>query len=112
MKNICPECQKDLNDSMICESCQLLLTKKYADSNWITAFISGDTFICEFYVANLNRSGIPAHILFQNDSMRPLTVGELAIIKIMVPEEFLDETKALIEEINKGIIQIEDNKFG
>jgi hypothetical protein len=55
----------------------------------------------EHYKANLEGADIPVQILSQFDTSRMITIGDFAIVKIFVPEEYYEDALQIIEDINR-----------
>ncbi len=70
------------------------------NSDWELVYTTNREIVAEMYKANLEGAGIPVSILSQVDSTRMLTVGNLAIVKIYVPKQFLKTAKDIINAIN------------
>ena len=68
--------------------------------DWELVYTTNREIVAEMYKANLEGAGIPVSILSQVDSTRMLTVGNLAIVKIYVPKQFLNTAKEIINAIN------------
>lgn len=68
--------------------------------DWEIVYTTNREIVAEMYKANLEGAGIPVSILSQVDSTRMLTVGNLAIVKIYVPKQFLKTAKDIIDAIN------------
>lgn len=56
----------------------------------------------EHYKANLEGAGIPVQILSQFDTSRMITIGDFAVVKIFVPDEYYDDAIAIINDINNS----------
>ena len=50
----------------------------------------------------LRSEGIPAFVLSQVDSTRNFTVGALAVAKVFVPEQLLDQSKRILSRPAEG----------
>lgn len=72
----------------------------YENSDWELVYTTNREIVAEMYKANLEGACIPVSILSQVDSTRMLTVGNLAIVKIYVPKQFLKTAKDIINAIN------------
>ena len=51
---------------------------------------------------NLEGAEIPCQILSQVDSTRMFTLGELAIVKLFVPEENYNDAKEILKDIQSN----------
>ena len=72
----------------------------YENSDWELVYTTNREIVAEMYKANLEGANIPVSILSQVDTTRMLTVGNLAIVKIYVPKQFLKTAKEIIDAIN------------
>jgi hypothetical protein len=52
--------------------------------------------------ANLEGAGIGVFVLPQRDRMYVTTVGDLAVVEVMVPLESLEEARAYIHSLDAG----------
>lgn len=107
----CEICNSIVEESSVCPIC---LSKIEVITNegtsWEQVFITSDQFQAELLTANLNRADIPANILSQYDTTRPLTFGDLAIIKIMVPAPYYAEAMDIIKLIDSGLLDNDEGK--
>jgi hypothetical protein len=85
--------------------------KKGKFENWKLVYTTNMNMEAEHYKANLEGAGIPVQILSQFDSSRMLTVGDFAIVKIFVPEEYYEDAKQIIDDINKNQDGIDENRI-
>jgi len=70
--------------------------------NWKLVYITNTQIEAEHFKANLEGAEIPVQVLSQFDTSRGITVGGFAVVKIYVPEEFFDEAKKIIEDIESN----------
>jgi hypothetical protein len=93
----CVICKK-----VVCEDCAVQKRGKYFCSNdkhvemafnWVTVYTTGTEYEADMIAANLESTGIPARVYAQNDQMFVATIGDLAVIRVMVPAEAADEAK-------------------
>jgi hypothetical protein len=75
--------------------------KKGKFENWKLVYTTNMNMDAEHYKANLEGADIPVQILSQFDSSRMLTVGDFAVVKIFVPEDYYEDALQIIEDINK-----------
>lgn len=67
--------------------------------NWKLVYTCSTDIEAHHIKNNLEGAEIPCQILSQVDSTRMFNVGELAIVKLFVPEEFIDDAKIIISDI-------------
>lgn len=71
---------------------------------WEVCYTTNTEIGARLIAGHLQAQGIPAQVLSQVDTMRAFTLGDLAIAKVLVPEEYY--TQAIECLIN---MEIEDN---
>jgi hypothetical protein len=93
----CVVCKK-----VVCDECAVQKRGKYFCSddkhvemafNWVTVYTTGTEYEADMIAANLENEGIPARVHLQNDQMLVATIGDLAVVRVMVPSEAADEAK-------------------
>lgn len=67
--------------------------------NWKLVYTCSTDIEAHHIKNNLEGAEIPCQILSQVDSTRMFNVGELAIVKLFVPEEFIEDAKIIISDI-------------
>jgi len=75
--------------------------KKGRFINWKLVYTTNLPMDAEHYKANLEGADIPVTILSQFDTSRMITIGDFAIVKIFVPEEYYEDALQIIEDINR-----------
>ena len=103
---LCPYCSALIQNesASICMECGNVIDtdeikpKKYP---WLLVYTTNTLLDAEMYKANLESAGIPTQILSQVDSTRFFTVGDLAIVKIFVPEPYYSHAREIISKINE-----------
>lgn len=104
---ICPKCEYEYIDTMNeCPDCGVkLVTKEDFEghlvhhSDWVVVYTTSENYKAEMYKANLEGGNIEALILGQKDSSYP-TVGDLAVIKLLVKKKDAENALEIIEDIN------------
>jgi hypothetical protein len=71
-------------------------------SNWELIYTTSKIYEAQMFKANIESAGIPVQILSQQDTSRMFTVGNLAVIKLYVPESDFEEAMNIIIEIEKN----------
>ena len=67
--------------------------------NWKLVYTCSTDIEAHHIKNNLEGADIPCQILSQVDSTRMFNLGELAIVKLFVPENSFDDAKAIIDDI-------------
>ena len=74
--------------------------KKGKFQNWQLVYTTNTQLEAEHYKANLEGADIPVQILSQFDTSRMITLGDFAVVKIFVPNEYADDAIKIINDIN------------
>ncbi len=69
---------------------------------WKLVYTTSTDFEAHHIKANLQGAEIPCEILSQVDTTRMFNMGELAIVKLFVPEDKYDDALEIIEYIMKN----------
>ncbi|HOQ08942.1 MAG TPA: hypothetical protein PLG09_02320 [Syntrophomonadaceae bacterium] len=91
----CPQCEHQIESAdAICQHCGFDLSS----AAWVvlTKVYPPDDLIIE---SLLNSYGIPHKILRREVPQMPVTVGPLAEVIVIVPEQILAQAKALLQEL-------------
>ncbi len=104
---ICPNCEYEYTESISeCPDCGVkLVTKEEFEGNlvhhsdWIVVYTTNERYKADMYKANLEGADIEATILGQKDRNYP-TVGDLAVVKILVKKSDAESALEIIEDIN------------
>lgn len=67
--------------------------------NWVCVMEGSTDYEIEFAKNYLSNMEIPANILSKRDSSYSLNVGEMALVYLYVPEEYEEEARKALEEI-------------
>jgi len=92
----CPQCEQMIEGpDAVCKYCGYDLSS----STWVllTSVYPPNDLIIE---SLLNSYGIPYKILRREVSQMPVTVGPMAEVRVMVPQQVLDQAKALLQELD------------
>jgi hypothetical protein len=99
---ICPSCLESREDFdfPVCPVCgtEFEVFDPAEDYTWEVIYTTNteiDALMCR---DRLLMAGIPANILSQLDTSRMLTVGELAIIKVLVPKSLMISAKKILAD--------------
>src|SRR6476469_7037320 len=85
---VCPYCSADLEAQGIEE--------ETGDIQWEIVRTASTEIEATLIAGRLRASGIPAFVLSQVDSTRQFTVGALAVAKIYVPGQMLEEAREIL----------------
>ena len=99
----CDICLNEIEVSSVCPVCGAGLSvdvDEYMD--WLVAYTTNNIIDATMYKSLLEGAEIPVSILSQIDSTRMFTIGDLAVVKIMVPRQYLKEAQQVIEDINSS----------
>jgi len=98
----CEICLNSFEEKSICPFCGSKIEISInQNTKWAVCYTTNDIMEATHYKAMIEGENIPAEILSQIDTTRMFTIGDLAIVKLMVPSPFLDEAKEIIESLNK-----------
>jgi hypothetical protein len=95
-KPVCRTCRKIRLHKTFCEDDKHIRVYQ----NWAVAYISSTEYEAEMVKANLENAGIEALIFNQQDHAYFLTVGSMARVNVMVPNNRVIEAKQIIESLN------------
>lgn len=104
---ICPKCEYEyLDEVKVCPDCgETLITKEDFEGNlvhpsdWVVVYTTNENYQAEMYKANLEGADIETLILGQKDRNYP-TVGDLAVVKILVKRADAKTAVEIINDIN------------
>ena len=105
---ICPKCEYEYVDGITkCADCgnDLIPVEEFEGnlvhpSDWAIIYTCSETYEAEMLKANLMGAGIKSLILGQKDSSYP-GVGDLAVVKLLVHKDDIEEAQKIIDDINK-----------
>lgn len=96
----CDVCLNSFLEKSICPFCDSRIDLTInEETEWAVCYTTNDIIEATYIKGLLEGGNIPTQILSQIDSTRMFTVGELAIVKVMIPSPFLDEAKEVINKI-------------
>ena len=104
---ICPNCEYEyVEDVKKCPDCgENLISKEIFEGNlvhhsdWVVIYTTNERYEAEMYKANLEGADIDSLILGQKDRSYP-TVGDLAVIKLLVKKDDVYSALQIIDDIN------------
>ena len=103
----CEECGYEYTPGVLsCPECETpILADIEGDnkmmSDWVVARTTGTQYEAQMIKANLDGAGIPTMLFSQSDRMYHVTVGDLAVTKIMVPKERLDDARQYLTAMDQ-----------
>jgi Putative prokaryotic signal transducing protein len=106
---VCPNCEYEYVEGItICPDCgaNLVDDKYYVkpenwdEDNWVVVYTSSQEYEIEMLRDNLQGAGVETAILSQKDRNFP-TMGDLAIVKLLVHKEDVQSALNFIEEVKK-----------
>jgi len=98
---VCEICKNFIDEVSICPFCGADIEIEIDENtNWEILITTNDLIEATNIKGLLEGSNIPVTILSQQDTTRMFTVGNLAIIKVMVPLPYYSEAKELLNIIN------------
>ncbi len=114
---ICPNCEYEYVEGVTeCPDCGVeLVTKEDFEghlvhhSDWIVVYTTNESYKAEMYKANLEGADIETSILGQKDRNYP-TVGDLAVIKILVRKKDAEAALEIINDINTSREESEEGE--
>lgn len=91
----CPFCSEELTSETIEEIDERI--------EWKIARTVSTEIEARLIAGRLQANGIPAFVLSQVDTTRNFTVGALAVAKVFVPEELLDQANEILAQPVDGL---------
>lgn len=91
----CPQCERTIEGTdTVCKFCGF----DFSSATWavLTSVYPPDDLIIESLLISY---GIPHKMLRREVPQMPVTVGPLAEVRVLVPEQILDQAKALLQEL-------------
>jgi hypothetical protein len=98
----CPNCRSEyVAGKTICPDCDIpLVAKLNADDNdeaeWEVVYESATEIDADMIRGRLEDEGIPARVFSQADHALGLTVGDLAVVRVLVHPDDADDARALV----------------
>ncbi len=114
---ICPKCESEyIKGIEVCVDCniELIPIEEFEGhlvhpSDWKIVYTTDAEYESEMLKTNLESAGIDVKILGQKDRNYP-AVGDLAVIKILVKKNNIDDALSIINDINSRTTDEEDEE--
>lgn len=102
----CTTCMNEIEMSSICPICDAEIEVTFdKNRDWEVVYTTNNVIEAEMFAANIESAEIPVHVMSQIDSSRMFNVGDLAIVKIFVPYQFLIAATRIIKSIEDTEIE-------
>ncbi|HRP03073.1 MAG TPA: DUF2007 domain-containing protein [Candidatus Kapabacteria bacterium] len=99
----CEICLNHFEEQSICPFCGSKIDISIDENTeWAVCYVTNDIMEATYLHGLLEGGAIPSQILSQIDSTRMFTIGELAIVKLMVPTPYLQEAQGAIAKLLKN----------
>ncbi len=95
-KPICGDCAVERNSKLFCDNDEHI---KMAE-DWVVVFTTNTEYEAAMIKANLEGGGMPCLIFSQRDHAYFITIGDMAVVNVMVPKERLDEAQAYLKKMD------------
>ncbi len=102
-KPVCQKCRKTKMHKTFCEDDKHIRVYQ----SWAVAYVSSTEYEAEMVKANLENAGIESMIFNQQDHAYFLTVGSMARVNVMVPNDRINDAKKVIDTLN---FEADDNE--
>jgi hypothetical protein len=99
----CPVCLNEINEESICPVCGADIDIQLDNDNIVwKLLISVDSLIeAEMLKANLESADIPVFVFSKQDTAYRMSVNDFSAVEVLVPEQFLNEAKNVLKDINE-----------
>lgn len=78
---------------------------------WAVVAVCNYEYEAQMIKDTLIEGGIEAMVLSQKDHALPVPVGDMSEIKVLVNEESYEEARAVVADIQKGNVEIDNPDF-
>jgi hypothetical protein len=93
-KPVCGDCAVRRQGRVLCENDE---HTKIAQG-WAVVYTTSTDYEAQMVRANLENAGIPCLIFSQRDHVYFLTVGDMAVVNVMVPNQRLNEARDFLRK--------------
>lgn len=94
-KRVCKECAVRRLGRFFCNNDEHV---KMA-FDWVAVWTCSTEYEAEMVRSNLVGGGIPSMVFSQSDHMYVTTMGNLAVVEVMVPKESVDDARAILTSL-------------
>lgn len=95
-KAVCSDCAVEHNGRLFCNKDEHIKISE----NWVVVFTTNIEYEAEMVKANLEGAGIPCLVFSQRDHAYCITIGDMAIVNVMVRKENLAEAEEYLKNID------------
>lgn len=95
-KPVCGDCAVKRQGKILCENDEHI---KIAQ-NWAVVYTTGTEYEAQMVRANLENAGFPCVVFSQRDHAYFLTVGDMAVVNVMVPKNRLFEAQEFLRRMD------------
>jgi hypothetical protein len=95
-KPICGDCAIERDNRLFCDNDEHI--KIFED--WAVVFTTSTEYEAEMIKANLEGGKIPCMIFSQRDHAYFMTIGDMAVVNVMVPKKRLTEAEAYLKKMD------------
>lgn len=104
-KPVCGDCAVKRHGKIFCENDEHIKVAQ----GWAVVFSTNTEYEAHMIRANLESSGIPCLVFSQRDHVYFLTVGDMAVVNVMVPKQHLLEAQEFLRKMD--LFDETDEKF-
>lgn len=95
-KPVCGDCAVKRHGKILCENDEHITIAQ----GWAVVCTTNTDYEAQMVRANLENAGIPCLVFSQRDHVYFLTVGDLAVVKVMVPKQQLLEAQEFLRRMD------------
>ena len=95
-KAVCGDCAVKRQGRIFCENDEHVKISQ----NWAVVYMTSTEYEAQMVRANLEQGGIPCIVFSQRDHVYFLTLGDLAVVNVMVPKRRLFEAKDYLRKMD------------
>jgi len=103
-KPVCEECAVKHEDKIFCDEDEHI--EVYED--WAVVYTSSTEYEAEMIKANLESAGIECMVFSQKDHVFFSNMGDMAVVKVMVPKEKVNEAEGILKGLDMPNLEDEE----